>query len=82
MRMLGHAIHDGAEYVPAELLAEWSERDPIVRYREKLRATGVEEATLVQIDEDCKAMVARAVERAEAAPLPDPGDVESGVYAG
>ena len=29
MRMLGHAIHDGAEYVPAELLAEWQARDPI-----------------------------------------------------
>ena len=29
MRMLGHAIHDGAEYVPAELLAEWEARDPI-----------------------------------------------------
>ena len=26
MRMLGHAIHDGAEYVPPELLAEWEAR--------------------------------------------------------
>src|SRR5450756_1332080 len=32
MRMLGHAIHDGAEYVPPELLAEWEVRDPVLCY--------------------------------------------------
>ena len=29
LRMLGHAIHDGAEYVPRELLATWEARDPV-----------------------------------------------------
>lgn len=81
MRMLGHAIHDGAEYVPDELLAEWAARDPLVRYRERLRSEGVAEADLVEIDETCKALVAEAVRRAEAAPLPIPDDVDSGVYA-
>ena len=38
MRMLGHAIHDGAEYVPNELLAEWEERDPLRRHAERLMA--------------------------------------------
>lgn len=81
MRMLGHAIHDGAEYVPERLLAEWAERDPIVRYREKLRTDGVAEADLVAIDTDCKAIVADAVEFAEESPLPDPADVTDGVFA-
>ena len=41
MRMLGHAIHDTAEYVPRELLATWEARDPVARFREKLVAEGV-----------------------------------------
>ena len=38
MRMLGHAIHDGAEYVPAALLAEWEAKDPLLRYTQRLAA--------------------------------------------
>ena len=38
MRMLGHAIHDGAEYVPQELLAQWEARDPITTYAARLIA--------------------------------------------
>ncbi|MFN3335242.1 MAG: thiamine pyrophosphate-dependent dehydrogenase E1 component subunit alpha, partial [Caldilinea sp.] len=41
MRMLGHAIHDGAEYVPRELLAEWELRDPVKRYRQRLLDAGI-----------------------------------------
>ena len=41
MRMMGHAIHDGAEYVPRELLAEWEKKDPISRYQAKLLAEEV-----------------------------------------
>ena len=36
MRMLGHAIHDGAEYVPQELLDEWAAKDPVQRYETAL----------------------------------------------
>ena len=35
MRMQGHAIHDGFEYVPRELLAYWEERDPATAVRPK-----------------------------------------------
>ena len=38
LRMLGHAVHDGAEYVPRELLAAWEARDPVVGFRRKLVA--------------------------------------------
>src|SRR5271168_5219010 len=31
MRMKGHAIHDGAEYVPKPLFEYWRKRDPILR---------------------------------------------------
>jgi TPP-dependent pyruvate/acetoin dehydrogenase alpha subunit len=31
MRMHGHSAHDGAEYVPKELIAEWKKKDPVMR---------------------------------------------------
>ena len=40
LRMEGHAVHDDAFYVPAELLAAWRERDPIARTRARLLALG------------------------------------------
>lgn len=49
MRMRGHAIHDGAEYVPAELLADWEQRDPVETYRRKLIEGGT--ATASQLDD-------------------------------
>src|SRR5262245_66690859 len=30
LRMLGHAVHDGAEYVPGGLLAAWADRKRVV----------------------------------------------------
>jgi pyruvate dehydrogenase E1 component alpha subunit len=81
MRMLGHAIHDGAEYVPAELLAEWEERDPLVRYEAVLRADGVDAGVLREIDARAAAEIDAAVAAAEASPLPDPSTVADGVYA-
>ena len=79
--MLGHAVHDGAEYVPERLLSEWAERDPVLRYRDKLRELGVLETELVAIDEECRAVVDDAVDYAEVSPLPDPAAVADGVFA-
>lgn len=82
MRMLGHAIHDGAEYVPAELLAEWEKRDPVARYRQKLLASGITDAIeLDEITQRATVEVVAAIEAAEASPLPDPSGVAYGVYA-
>ncbi len=81
MRMLGHAIHDGAEYVPPDLLVEWQERDPVAAYAQRLRNRGVEESVLRAIDERANDEIAAAVAEAEAAPFPDPSEVGRGVYA-
>jgi pyruvate dehydrogenase E1 component alpha subunit len=80
-RMLGHAVHDGAEYVPRELLAEWEARDPVSSCRRVLAAAGVAEAELGEIDRRCRAEVEDAVAFAEASPWPDPATVTRGVYA-
>lgn len=81
LRMLGHAVHDGAEYVPRELLAEWEARDPVVGYRGKLAALGVPEDELETIDRRCRTEVMDAVTFAEASAWPDPATVTRGVYA-
>jgi pyruvate dehydrogenase E1 component alpha subunit len=82
LRMLGHAIHDPADYVPRELLATWEARDPVMGYRRKLAESGVSGEALDNIDRRCKAEVEDAVAFAEASPWPDPATVTRGVYAG
>ncbi len=81
MRMLGHAIHDGAEYVPPNLLAEWEARDPVRTFRQRLLRNGVPEADLAALDRQAETEIAAAVRTAESAPLPDPDTVNQGVYA-
>ena len=82
MRMRGHAIHDGAEYVPAELLADWEQRDPVETYRRKLIEGGT--ATASQLDDVLTAPrweFDKPSEYAESSPMPDPSTVLDGVYA-
>ncbi len=82
MRMLGHAIHDGAEYVPPELLAEWERRDPVANHRRHLLDTDIaSEEMLEQVDATSRERIAAAIAEAEAAPMPDPDTLEDGVYA-
>lgn len=81
MRMLGHAIHDGAEYVPAELLEEWGKRDPLLSYRRQLEGDGLDVDRLNQIDAGAKRRINEAIASAEASPVPDPSTLTDGVYA-
>ncbi len=81
MRMLGHAIHDGAEYVPAELLEHWRQRDPLLLLRRRLASAGVDESTIAEIDHETASRMDRVIAAAEAAPLPDPRTVFEGVFA-
>ena len=82
MRMMGHAIHDGAEYVPPELLAEWEKKDPVARYQAKLLAEKVTDADeLNEIRQRAAVEIEDAIEFAEASPLPDPETVMDGIYA-
>lgn len=82
MRMMGHAIHDGAEYVPRELLAEWEKKDPIDRYQAKLLSENTaDQDELNEIRHRAAIEIEDAIDFAEASPLPDPDTVESGIYA-
>ena len=82
MRMLGHAIHDGAEYVPGALLEEWRARDPIIRFEETLLARRVvDREHLDAVARECMEIVSDAVRFAESSSWPDPRTVTEGVYA-
>ncbi len=82
MRMMGHAIHDGAEYVPRELLEVWEKRNPVELFERRLLEEGI--ADVAEIDEikhRCEVEIADAIEFAEQSPMPDPETVSDGVYA-
>jgi TPP-dependent pyruvate/acetoin dehydrogenase alpha subunit len=81
LRMEGHAFHDAAGYVPDGLKAEWSARDPLAHAADALRAQGWDDARFAGLQAAQTASVKAAWERAEAAPLPDPADVATRVYA-
>lgn len=81
MRMLGHAIHDGADYVPTELLEYWSARDPLLVLRNRLQERGVEIASIDALEQEARERMDRVIAEAVAAPLPDPRTVTEGVFA-
>jgi TPP-dependent pyruvate/acetoin dehydrogenase alpha subunit len=82
MRMRGHAIHDNMAYVPAELLAQWAARDPILRVENYLRERGlVDDEGLLALQARIKAEIDQAQADAENAPYPDPSTLTIGVYS-
>ena len=82
MRMRGHAIHDDAKYVPDELFEEWEKKDPIERWRKRLRRAGILDAAAEKtIQEEVREEVDRETEDAMSQPLPEPGGEIDEVYA-
>jgi TPP-dependent pyruvate/acetoin dehydrogenase alpha subunit len=79
LRGHGHAAHDDACYVPAELRARFA--DPIERLTMRLLAEGVPEVEVDAVRTAAAGEVAAALTEAEAAPAPDPSTLEHGVYA-
>src|ERR1700683_2313674 len=82
MRMKGHAIHDGAEYVPKPMFEYWKKRDPIARLedylvKKKKWLTPAENDELI-------ASVERELEAnrevAMNSPMPTPESAEGGVF--
>jgi TPP-dependent pyruvate/acetoin dehydrogenase alpha subunit len=82
MRMHGHAEHDPADYVPREMFEEWSKKDPVELFEHVLIDAGVIDAdTAKQVREDARQLAIAARRKALADPMPDPSDIEEGVYA-
>jgi TPP-dependent pyruvate/acetoin dehydrogenase alpha subunit len=82
MRMRGHAIHDNMAYVPAALLSEWQQRDPVLRLEQYLHQHGLlDDGKLQTLLGQIHAEVDDAVAYAEACPYPDAATLMDGVYA-
>ena len=79
-RMAGHYVGDSQQYRSKEELAEIREKCPIERLKRHLVGCGVAPEELDAIAERCRSEVLQAVERARAAPRPDPATVLDFVY--
>ena len=82
MRMKGHAIHDGADYVPKTMLEYWKRRDPLRRFENYL----VNAKKWLTPNEN-KALIAGVQKEIEAereiavnSPMPKPESALGGVY--
>ena len=82
LRWRGHAGHDPAKYVPAELLEHYMEsKDPVNRFEQRLREQGVvDEDMLASIQADIERRFEEAHDFALNSPFPEPGDVDKGVW--
>ncbi len=75
LRMCGHGEHDDASYIPAELKAEYADRDPLDTARRRLLELGwLTEEEAVAWDEECREEVQRCVAQAQKEPTPRPQD--------
>src|ERR1700730_8707561 len=80
-RMTGHSAHDMAEYVPEALKQEGAKSDPIARFeRLLLDRRGLEQGGIEEIDRTIRAEVDRAVDEADAVPMPEGSTATEGVY--
>jgi TPP-dependent pyruvate/acetoin dehydrogenase alpha subunit len=81
MRMLGHAQHDAAEYVPKAMLEAWKQRDPLARFEKLLTEKKLWDAkTKKEIDARIAGEIRADVEFAENSPPPPPETAAEGVY--
>jgi TPP-dependent pyruvate/acetoin dehydrogenase alpha subunit len=71
-RHYGHSKSDPAPYRPKEEVERWLARDPLKLARARLLEEGVSEEQIVATEEATTALIEQAVERARAAPYPDP----------
>jgi TPP-dependent pyruvate/acetoin dehydrogenase alpha subunit len=82
MRMKGHAIHDGADYVPKPMLEYWKKRDPIARFEnylvnvKKWLTPKENERLIVEVDE----LIEKERDIAVASPMPKPESAMGGVF--
>jgi len=77
----GHSRADPGKYRPDEEVAAWKARDPVVMYRAKLLAAGVDESELNAIDQEQEDRIDRAEKTATASGPPPLDIAETDVWA-
>jgi pyruvate dehydrogenase E1 component alpha subunit len=79
-RMAGHYVGDAQQYRSKEELAAIREKCPIARLKRHLIERGVTQESLDAVENRARSEVQQAIERARAAPRPDPSTVFEFVY--
>jgi TPP-dependent pyruvate/acetoin dehydrogenase alpha subunit len=79
-RMAGHYVGDSQQYRSKEELAAIREKCPIERLKRYLIERGVAQEPLDAVENRTRSEVQQAIERARAAPRPDPSTVFEFVY--
>jgi pyruvate dehydrogenase E1 component alpha subunit len=80
-RLKGHSAADGAKYRPAEEVAQWRERDPLVLARAALGTAGTAVEKLAEIDARITADLAELARQVLARPAPDPAGAWADVWS-
>jgi len=82
LRMMGHAVYDNAEYVPAQEREQMLAREPLAKARAKLSAvSGMDELSIAALERDIERSVDDAIRGALGARRPDPRDPPWNVFA-
>jgi pyruvate dehydrogenase E1 component alpha subunit len=80
-RRTGHSRRDACHYQPAGEREAWFERDPLQRFGDWLIANSTVSSTdLGEIKARVERQIDHAVQTAKQAPLPEPEDIQEGVY--
>lgn len=82
MRMHGHSAHDGADYVPKELIAAWKKKDPVMRIEQVLTEKKIlTPAIKEEYEKRVFAELEDATQFAVDSPYPPAEEAANGVYA-
>jgi len=79
-RLTGHMFGDPQAYRPADEVASWRARDPLLVARQRLAARGVRPETLSRIDAEVEAALEAAVAFARRSPEPPAEEAMRDVY--
>jgi len=79
-RLWGHMMGDPEIYRTKEEVAKAKENEPIVRCGKRLIELGCSDADLTRLDAEAEAVIADALEFAEASPAPLPADALTDVF--
>ena len=82
MRMHGHSAHDGAEYVPKDLLAAWKKKDPVAKIESILTDKKIlSPKKKEEIEKRIASTLDDAIQFAVDSPYPTGEEAIAGVYA-
>jgi pyruvate dehydrogenase E1 component alpha subunit len=81
-RYMGHSMSDPGNYRTREEIAKFQERDPIVLFKDSLKAAKVlTDKDFEQIEKEAVEATARALKFAEESPFPQESELMTDVYA-